>query len=429
MKRRLLLRGGRVVDPSQGIDAGRDLLIEDGKVVRLGKDLPAAGAEVVEVDGLVVVPGVIDGRVSRGEPGFEHRETLVSGLAAAAAGGYAAVVAVGDTDPPVDHRAVVESLMRSAEALGGPRLYPMATITKGLAGTELAEIGELSEAGAVAVSDAGRPIRNAALLRRALLYARHFDLPVLHRACDPDLDDRGVMHEGAWSTRLGLPGRPAISEEATVARDLLLVSETGGRYHLSPVTLAGSLERVRQARARGLAVTCDVTPHHLLLTDEEVAASGFSTATRLDPPLRPRADVDALLAGLADGTIDAIVSDHRPYHADEKEDVQFSIAPPGAVGLETTVSLCLDRLVHAGVVDLPRCIELLSTAPARLFGLPGGNLRPGSPADVTLLDLDREVTIDPSTFRSLGRSTPFAGQTLRGAAVGVFVGGRRVELD
>lgn len=429
MKRRLLLRGGRVVDPSQGIDAARDLLVEDGKVVHLGKDLQTAGAEVVDVGGLVVVPGLVDGRAHLGEPGYEHRETLRTGLAAAAAGGYTAVVALGDTDPPVDRRAIAESMIREAERLGGTRVHPVGTITKQLAGEELAELGELFEAGAVAVSDAERPIRSAALLRRALLYARHFDLPVIHRAADPDLDDEGVMHEGAWSTRLGLPGRPAISEEATVARDLLIVAETGGRYHLSPVTLRGSLERVRQAKKDGLAVTCDVTPHHLLLTDEEVAASGFSTATRLDPPLRPRRDVDALLEGLRDGTVDILVSDHRPYHSDEKDDVQFSTAPPGAVGLETTVSLGLDRLVRAGVIDLPRLVELLSTRPARLFGLPGGTLRPGAPADVTLLDLEAEVAIDPSRFRSLGRSTPFAGQSLRGAAVGIFVDGRRVEIS
>ena len=397
-----------------------------------GCDAATAGVDasaVADVSGLVVTPGLIDGRVRFGEPGFEHRETIRSGLDAAAAGGFTAVVLFGDTEPVNDDRATIELLVAEAARQSRTRLHPVAAVTRRRAGEELTEAGEMLAAGAVALSDAERPITNAALLRRALLYARHFDVPIVHHACNPDLDDEGVMHEGEWSTRLGLPGSPALAEDVMVARDLLLVAETGGRYHLGPVSTANSLEQIRRAKGRGDAVSCDVTPHHLLLTDQTVADSGFSTATRVVPPLRPALDVEALHEGLADGTVDAIVSDHWPHHADDKEDVQLSVAPPDIVGLETTVSLCLDRLVHGGVIDLVRLVELLSTGPARLFGLAGGSLEVGRPADITLLDLERQVNVDPSRFHSLGRSTPFAGWSLRGAAVGTLVGGEPVEIS
>lgn len=426
MKR--LLRGGRVVDPSQGLDEHLDVLLEDGRVSRLDAGIDTDGAEEMDVRGLVVTPGLIDGRCHFGEPGFEHRETLRSGLMAAAAGGYAAVLMFGDTDPPNHDRGTTELLLAEAARQPWARLHPVATVTKDRAGKALTEAGEMLAAGAVALSDGDRSISNAALLRRALLYAQHYDVALVHRACDPNLADQGVMHEGEVSTRLGLPGSPALAEDTFVARDLLLVAETGGRYHLGPVTTAGAVEQIRRAKDRGDSVSCDVTPYHLLLTAEEVADSGFSTATRVEPPLRSAIDVDALLEGLADGTVDAIVSDHRSHHADEKDDVQFSVAPAGVVGLETTVSLCLDRLVRPGVIDLGRCVELLSTGPARAFGLAGGSLEPGRRADITLLDLEREVTVDPAAFRSLGRSTPFTGWTLKGAAVGTLLAGEPVRL-
>lgn len=428
----VLLTGARVVDPSQQLDGPAEILLRDGKIVALGESLSAEdrakGAERIELDGRVVVPGLVEGRANLGEPGFETRETLRTGLSAALAGGFTAVVCLPDSAPANDQRSITELLLRQSEALGLARLYPMAALSKGLEGEQLTEMGELSQAGAVAVGDADRPVKNGALLRRALLYARHFDLPVVHRARDPELAADGVMHEGEWSTRLGLPGEPALAEEAMLARDLLLTAETGGRCHLATLSTAGALDQLRRAKARGLAVSCEVATAHLLLHDAAVFESGFSTATRLDPPLRSSADVDALLVGLADGTIDAIVSDHRPCHADDKEDVQFSIAPPGIVGLETTLSLCLDRLVGRGVIGLSRLVELLSCGPARIYGLPGGTLAPGSPADLTVLDLEKEVTVDPTRFRSLGRSTPFAGWTLRGAAVETWVGGHRHSI-
>ncbi|MEM6794131.1 MAG: dihydroorotase [Acidobacteriota bacterium] len=423
------IRGGRVVDPSQSLAAAEcDLLIEGGRIAALGAEAASRAvpdAEVFEAQGLVLTPGLIEGRAHLGEPGHEERETLESGLRAAAQGGFTAVVGLPDTSPANDTRAVTEMLVRRAALRGAARLYPMAAVTRGLAGEELAEMGELAAAGAVAVGDADRTLKSS-ILRRALLYAQHSGLPVVHRASDHDLDDGGVMHEGEWSTRLGLPGCPAVSEESVVARDLLLAEETGGRYHLAPVTTAGSVERVRQAKARGLRVSCETTPHHLLLTDEAVATSGFDPSTRVDPPLRTAADAEALRAALADGTIDLVTSDHRPHHADHKTEVQFSVSPPGVVGLETTVGVCLDRLVHAGVVDLARLVELMSCAPARLFGLPGGTLAVGAPADITALDLERRWTVEPERFYSRGRSTPFAGEELRGGAVCVWVGGRRI---
>ncbi|MEM1181099.1 MAG: dihydroorotase [Acidobacteriota bacterium] len=427
---RVLIRGGRVVDPSQGLDEVRDLLLEEGHVAASSASLAdladAPDIDIFDAFGLVVAPGFIDGRVHLGEPGFEERETLQSGLRAAVAGGYTAVVALPDSDPVNDTRAVTEMLRSSAEALGLARLYPMAAVSKGLRGEKLAELGELAEAGAVAACDAEHTL-GTAFLRRALLYAQHADLPIVHRARDCDLEDDGVMHEGEWSTRLGLPGCPGMAEEMVIARDLLLLADTGGRYHLSPVTTAGGVARVREGKASGLALTCEVTPHHLVLSDQEVLTSGFDPATRVAPPLRSADDVEALRAALADGTVDMIASDHRPYHRDHKLDVQFSASPPGIVGLETTVGVCLDRLVGAGVIDVMRLVELLSTGPARVFGLPGGSLEVGRPADVTVLDLDATWRVDPEGFHSLGRATPFAGEELRGRASAVFVGGRRVD--
>jgi dihydroorotase len=422
-----LVRGGRLVDPSQGLDGRLDLLVEDGVVSRIGEGLEASGAEITEAEGLVVCPGFIDLNVHLREPGEEYKETVRTGLMAAAAGGFTAVVAMPDSSTPNDERAVTELLVGAAARYPYARLYPAGAVSRGLVGEGLAEIGEMVAAGAVALSDDACSIAHGGLLRRALQYAQHYGVPVIQRPEDGDLADGGVMHEGEWSTRLGLPGVPGLAEAVQLARDLFLAEEVGGRYHAAHLSTAQSLELVRRSRELGVAVTCDVTPHHLVLEDKAVAETGFSPNARLVPPLRSAADREALLAGLADGTIDAIASDHSPHHADAKE-VQLSIAPPGIVGLETTVSLCLDRLVHGGVIPLPRLVELLSTGPARALGLPGGSLAEGRPADITLLDLERPVTIDPSTFRSLARNTLFGGWRLRGAAVGTLLAGRPVEL-
>lgn len=443
---RLLVQGGRVVDPSQDLDAPLDVLIEDGVVTRLGEglspqDLGLSDDEILDASGLVVSPGLIDLRTHLREPGEEHRETIDSGTRAAAAGGYTAVAAMPRTRPVNDNRSVTEYLLKEAERRGWARVWPVGAVSKGCEGEELAEMGEMRRAGAVAFSDDDRPVEHPELVRRALLYSQHFGVVVILHGEDRALSGDGVVHEGPWSTRLGLPGIPGASEEIGVARDLILHREVGGRCHVSHVSTAAALELVRWAKKEGGGrggpevsagrpgrVTCEVAPHHLFLTDEEVAKQGFSTATKVRPPLRPEDDRRALLEGLTDGTVDAIASDHSPHHPDEK-DVQLSAAPFGVVGLEITASLCLDRLVAAGVIGLPRLVELLSTGPARVLGVPGGSLAPGSPGDLTLIDLERRVTVVPADFHSKGRSTPFLGWELVGGPVGTVVGGRRVRPD
>lgn len=435
---RLLVRGGRVVDPSQDLDALRDLLIEDGVVTRIEESLDDfardaeedAGIELLDASGLVVAPGFIDLRVHLCEPGLEWKETIRTGTRAAAAGGFTAVASTPDTRPVCDHRSVVDHILQEAELCGFARVWPVGAVSKGLAGEELAEMGEMRAAGAVAFSDADVSVRHPELMRRALLYIQHFDVPVLQHAEDLDLSAGGVIHEGEWSTRLGLQGIPAASEEIVVARDLILHAETGGRYHVSHLSTTGALRRIREAKEdpdRKGAVTCDVTPHHLLLTDRQVFEQDFSTATKVNPPLRSERHIEALLQGVADGTVDAIASDHAPHHPDEK-DVELGVAPFGVVGLETTVSLCLHWLVRPEILSLSRLVELLSTGPARVLGVPGGSLAPGNPGDLTLLDLDREVTVDPKSFHSKGRSTPFAGWKLIGAPAGTVLAGRPVRL-
>ena len=425
---RLLIHGGRVIDPSQDLDGSFDLLVEDGCVAKIdGRIEPPGDAETFDASGLVVAPGLIDIHVHLREPGQEYKETVRTGTMAAAAGGFTAVACMANTEPVNDNRSVTEHILIEARRHGYARVYPIGAVSKGLEGQELAEIGEMVRAGAKAVSDDGKPVMNAELMRRALLYAQHFGIPVIQHAEDLNLTGAGVMHEGEWSTRLGLPGIPGAAEDVMVARDLILTEDTRGRYHVAHLSTARSLEMVRRARSQGLAVTCEAAPHHLILTDEEVARSGFSTQTKMKPPLRSERDREALVNGLADGAIDCIASDHAPHHADEK-DVQFNLAPFGILGLETTLSLCLDRLVRPGILSLRRLVELLSTGPARVLGLPGGTLKPGSPADVTVFHPDEEVTIRAAAFRSRSRNTPFDGWKLRGHPLATFLDGRRIEV-
>lgn len=423
---RLLIRNGRVVDPSQGLDQGMDILVEDGHVARLEErlELPAR-TKALDAAGLVVTPGFIDLHVHLREPGFEHKETIESGSRAAVAGGFTAVCCMPNTDPVNDSPSVTRFIRERASEVGLCRVYPIGAVTKGLQGHEMAEIGGMVREGAVAFTDDGRPISNAQLMRRTLEYTRSFDVPVLAHEEDLDLAAGGAMHEGAVSARIGLHGIPSEAEEVMVARDILLTDLTQGRLHLCHLSTRGSLDLVRMARRRGLKVSCEVTPHHFTLTDEDLAASNYNPNWKMNPPLRPRSDVDAVCQAIYDGTVDAIVTDHAPHHQDEKE-LDFADAPFGVVGLETAVSLALDRLVHARVIGLLQLVRLMSTRPAEILNLPGGTLKVGSVADLTLLSLRKRVTVDPATFRSRSRNTPFAGLQLKGAPAGTIVGGRVV---
>jgi dihydroorotase len=423
MSDRLLLKGGRVVDPSRKVDEILDLALEDGIVSEIGAKVAARGAEVLDLKGLVVCPGFIDLHAHLREPGREDKETIATGTRAAAAGGFTALCAMPNTEPVNDQAGITRAILERARAEGAIRVYPVGAITRGLAGRELAEYADLKDAGCVALSDDGRPVADARVLRRALEYSGAFGLTLVDHCEEPALSEKAVMNEGPVSTWLGLRGAPGVAETIAVERDLLLAGLTRGRLHVAHVSTAGSVEAIRRAKAGGARVTTEVTPHHLLLTDERVRESEYDTATKVNPPLRTEADRQALLAGLRDGTIDAIATDHAPHTVDDKR-VEYDQAAFGITGLETAVALCLDRLVGGRVVDLGRLVELLSCGPARVFGLPGGTLATGSPADVTVLDLQLKRTVDPRRFFSKGRSTPFAGWSLKGWPVLTIVGGR-----
>jgi len=424
--KRLLIRNGRVVDPSLSLDQGMDVLLEDGHVAALAERLDAPpDAEILDAVGLVIAPGFIDLHCHLREPGFEHKETLESGSRAAAAGGYTAVCCMANTDPVNDTASVTRYILERAAEVGVARVYPVGAATSGRRGQELAEIGGMVREGVVAVSDSPAVIENALVMRRTLEYSRSFEVPVIVHAKDPDLAANGQVHEGEVATRIGLHAIPGIAEELIVARDLLLAELTRGRLHFAHLSTAGSFEMIRGGKRKGILVTCAVEPNHLLLTDEDLAASNYNTNFKVDPPLRTAADVEAALQAVYDGTVDAIVSGHAPHHTDEK-DLDFADAPFGAVGLETAVSLLIDRLVHERVIGLPQLVRLLSTGPAEVLGLPGGTLKVGTPADPTLLSLRKRVTVDPERFVSRSRNTPFAGRSLRGAPAMTIVGGEIV---
>jgi len=423
---RLLVAGGTVVDPVAGTVGPADVRIDDGRIAAVGPS-GALGedARVLDARGLLVLPGLIDAHVHLREPGYEYKETIATGVRAALAGGFTAVACMANTNPVNDSGAVTQFILDRAAAAGGARVHPIGAVSVGLAGEQLAEFGEMQRAGIVAVSDDGVPVMDAGLMRRALEYARLFDLPVVVHEEDRHLAAGGVMHEGLVSLRLGLRGVPAAAEEVMVARDLALAELTGGRLHVAHVSTAGSVALIRAARARGVRVTAEATPHHLFLTDEAVA--GYDTNAKMAPPLRPRSDVDALRAAVADGTIEVIATDHAPHHRDEK-DVEFEAAANGVIGLETALPLGL-RLVAEGVLDLPTLAARLTVGPARVLGLPGGTLAPGAPGDLTLVDPERRWRVDPRELRSRSRNTPFAGWEMTGRAVVVLVGGRVVHEE
>jgi dihydroorotase len=428
MKR--LLKGGRVVDPANGIDGVHDILIDGGRIVRVGRDLPRDDAQVVEIPAHVVIcPGLIDMHVHLREPGQEHKETVATGTAAAVAGGFTAVACMPNTTPVNDNANVTSLILSRAADANLARVYPIGAVSKGSKGELLADIAELKDAGCVAITDDGHPVATALLLRRALEYAGMFGIPVIEHCEDPTLKGDGVAHEGFHASSLGLRGIPGAAEALGVERGVLLAELTGSAFHVAHMSARASIRAVRKAKEVGIAVTCEVAPHHFTLTDEMLASPvAYDTNAKMNPPLREAADRDAMLAGIADGTVDVIATDHAPHHYDEKK-VEFDRAPFGIIGLETAVSLALDRLVHAGLIRLPRLVELMSVNPARILRVPGGTLSEGAPADITILAPDLAVRVDTRSMRSRSKNTPFDGWQLRGGVAATIVGGRTVFVE
>jgi dihydroorotase len=421
----VLLRGGRVVDPSRNLDQTLDVLLKDGVVAKVDEKIAAKGAEVVDAAGFVVAPGFVDLHTHLREPGYEYKETIATGTRAAAAGGFTAVCAMANTQPVTDDAPTVAFVVRRARETGAIRVFPIGAVSRGLKGEELAEIGSMKAEGIVAVSDDGKPIANGNLMRRALEYASMFDLPVVVHEEDPSIVGPGVMNEGWASTRLGLAGWPNVGESAMVARDVQLAALTHARLHVAHVSTRESLDAIRAARRLGVPVTCEVTPHHLLLTDEDVARSGYDTRFKMNPPLRSEADRTALVAALVEGTIDCVATDHAPHHEDEKN-VEFADAPFGVIGLETALPVLVDGLLFPRAITLLRLVEVLATAPARAFGLPYGTLGEGVPADVVMFSTTKATHVTPDGFQSRSKNSPWLARTLKGRVEKTWVAGREV---
>lgn len=421
-----ILKGARVIDPNRKVDEVRDILVVDGSIAAMEKKINISGAQVIDLTGLILTPGLIDMHVHFREPGYEYKEDIETGSRSAAAGGFTTVACMPNTKPPVDNAMMVEYVKSRALKSGLVRVLPIGCVSKGLEGKEIAEMGDMVQAGAVAFSDDGRPVADSSLMRKALMYASMFDRVIIDHCEDPGLFEGGQVNEGYISTLLGLQGIPASAEEIMVARNILLARETGTRVHIAHVSTKGSVELIRRAKAGGVKVTCEATPHHLTLTEEAVV--GYDTNAKMNPPLRTKEDVEALLEGLKDGTIDVIASDHAPHSIDEK-DVEFDKASFGIVGLETSLGLILTHIVGKGKLDLGQAIEKMTIGPARALGIDAGSLTIGKPADITVIDPDLEWTVDKNKFFSKGRNTPFHGWKLKGKAVLTMVGGKIVYAD
>jgi len=417
---KILIKGGRVISPAQKLDETCDVLIDKGKIAAIGKKLDEKGAEVIDASGKIVTPGLIDIHVHLRDPGLEYKEDIVSGTLSAVTGGFTSVACMPNTKPVNDNQTVTKYILNKAKEDGHCRVFPIASITKGLEGESMTEMGELKSLGVYAVSDDGRPVSNPQLMRRAMEYSVPFGMTIVSHAEDLDLVGSGVMNEGPIATELGLKGIPWVAEDAATAREIMLAEFTGAHLHVAHVSTKGSIDLVRRAKKRGVNVTCEAAPHHFTLTDE--AVRGYNTNAKMNPPLRSAEDRDAVIQGIADGTVDAIATDHAPHHIDEKN-VEFNIAMNGIVGLETALPLTL-KLVEDKVIDLPKAVELLTTGPANALGVPVGLLEEGIEADVTVFDPELEWTVDAQKLVSKSKNTPFDGWKMKGAAICTIVAGK-----
>ncbi|MBW2512759.1 MAG: dihydroorotase [Deltaproteobacteria bacterium] len=417
---KILIKGGRVISPAQQLDDTCDVLIEKGKIAAIGKDLDAQGAEIIDADGKIVTPGLVDIHVHLRDPGLEYKEDIASGTLSAVTGGFTSIACMPNTNPVNDNLSVKNYILNKVKEEGHCRVFPIASISKGLQGESMTEMGELKGLGVYGVSDDGKPVSNAQLMRRAMEYAKPFGITIVTHAEDLELVGSGVMNEGPVSTELGLKGIPCVAEDAATAREIMLAEFTGAHLHVAHVSTKGSIDLVRQAKKRGVNVTCEATPHHFTLTDE--AVRGYNTNAKMNPPLRSAEDREAVRKGIADGTVDAIATDHAPHHIDEKN-VEFNIAMNGIVGLETALPLSL-QLVEDGLIDLPKAVALLTCGPAAALGIPAGQLEEGGVADVTVIDPELEWTVDAQKLVSKSKNTPFDGWKMNGAALCTIVGGK-----
>ena len=419
----LLIKNGRVIDPSQGLDGTLDVLVENGVIKEVGANLKApAGVEIIDAMGKYVVPGLVDMHVHLRDPGLEYKEDIVSGTRAAAAGGFTSVCCMPNTKPVIDNKAVATYIINKARTEGFANVFPVGSITYGMNGERMSEMGELKEAGCVAVSDDGKPVVNSELMRRALEYARGMGILVISHAEDLALVGEGTMNEGFTSTELGLKGIPRVAEDIATAREVLLAEYTNSRVHIAHVSTRGAIAAIREAKARGVKVTCETAPHYFTLTDD--AVRGYNTNAKMNPPLREADDVAAVKEGLKDGTIDAIATDHAPHHPDEK-DVEFNVALNGIIGLETSLSLSL-ALVADGVLTLNQLIEKMSVNPSKIIGIERGTLKPGAVADITVIDPVNEWQVTESGLASKSKNSPWLGERMRGTAACTILGGRVV---
>jgi dihydroorotase len=408
----ILIKGGRVIDPVNKIDALQDVLIQNGRISKVGKNIKAASAKVIDGKGKIVAPGLIDMHAHLREPGREDEETLLSGSRAAARGGFTTVVCMANTTPPIDDQGAVKYILSGAEKLGLIKILPVAAVTKDLKGKELTEIATLKKAGCIALSDDGNPVSNGEIMRRALEYSRMFDLPVISHCEDLNLSAKGVVHEGFISTLSGLPGIPDIAESAMVGRDLQLAEFSGGKLHLAHISTAKSVELIRQAKRKGLEVSSETCPHYFSLNCEKI--NGFDTNAKVNPPLRPQEDVEAIKKGLSDGTIDIIATDHAP-HTEAEKDVEFNAASFGMIGLETALGLGITELVEKKVLDLTQLIRKMSSNPAKILGIEAGSLSAGVSADVIIFDPQKEWQVRKEDFLSKSKNSGFIGRKLKGA--------------